>query len=78
MPQWPIFREGVHLITAILGYQREGDEIVYLHGMMPAFHLCAELTATGTIYPGAYLPVAVRDGRCRLLRPGVRSPPPPT
>lgn len=35
--QLPIFHEGVHLITANLGYQREGTQIVYLHGMMPVF-----------------------------------------
>ena len=35
--QLPIFHEGTHLITPNLGYQREGDEIVYLHGMMPVF-----------------------------------------
>lgn len=35
--QLPIFQEGVNLITPQLGYQREGDEIVYLHGMMPVF-----------------------------------------
>ncbi len=39
MPQFqlPIFHEGVHLITPHLGYQRAGDEIIYLHGMMPVF-----------------------------------------
>ena len=39
MPQMqlPIFHEGVHLITPHLGYQREGNDIVYLHGMMPVF-----------------------------------------
>ena len=39
MPQMqlPIFHEGVHLITPHLGYQREGTDIVYLHGMMPVF-----------------------------------------
>jgi hypothetical protein len=30
--QLPIFSEGIHLITPNLGYQREGEEIVYLHG----------------------------------------------
>ena len=35
--QLPVFAEGVHLITPHLGYRREGDEIVYLHGMMPVF-----------------------------------------
>ncbi len=35
--QLPVFQEGTHLITPNLGYRREGDEIVYLHGMMPVF-----------------------------------------
>ncbi len=35
--QLPVFQEGTHLITSNLGYRREGDEIVYLHGMMPVF-----------------------------------------
>ena len=35
--QLPVFVEGTHLITPNLGYQREGDEVVYLHGMMPVF-----------------------------------------
>ena len=35
--QLPIFHEGVHLITPNLGCQREGNDIVYLHGMMPVF-----------------------------------------
>ena len=30
--QLPIFSEGIHLINPNLGYQREGEEIVYLHG----------------------------------------------
>ena len=39
MPQMqlPIFHEGTQLITPNLGYRREGDEIVYLHGMMPVY-----------------------------------------
>jgi hypothetical protein len=39
MPQMqlPIFQQGIHLITPHLGYQRDGDDIVYLHGMMPVF-----------------------------------------
>jgi len=35
--QLPIFHEGVHLITPNLGYQRKGEDVVYLHGMMPVF-----------------------------------------
>ncbi len=35
--QLPVFQEGTHLITPNLGYRREGDEVVYLHGMMPVF-----------------------------------------
>lgn len=35
--QLPVFVEGTHLITPDLGYRREGDEVVYLHGMMPVF-----------------------------------------
>jgi hypothetical protein len=35
--QLPVFQEGTHLITPNLGYRREGDDIVYLHGMMPVF-----------------------------------------
>ena len=35
--QLPIFAEGTHLITRDLGYRREGNEIVYLHGAMPVF-----------------------------------------
>jgi len=35
--QLPIFHEGVHLITPNLGYRREGNDIVYVHGMMPVF-----------------------------------------
>lgn len=45
MPQLrlPIFNEGVHHITPNLGYQRDGDDVVYLHGMMPVFlHHCED------------------------------------
>ena len=44
MPQMqlPIFHEGTHLITPELGYRREGDEVVYLHGMLPVFMHCAD------------------------------------
>lgn len=39
MPQMqlPLFHEGTQLITPDLGYRREGNEVVYLHGMMPVF-----------------------------------------
>jgi len=54
--QLPIFSEGVHLITANLGYQREGDEIVYLHGMMPVFlHRCDDLASFKMIVSQFYI-----------------------
>ena len=39
MPQMllPLFHEGTQLITPVLGYRREGNEVVYLHGMLPVF-----------------------------------------
>lgn len=39
MPQMqlPLFHEGTQIITPDLGYRREGNEVVYLHGMMPVF-----------------------------------------
>lgn len=54
--QLPIFSEGVHLITPNLGYQREGDEVVYLHGMMPVFlHCCDDLAAFKMIVSQFYI-----------------------
>ena len=54
--QLPIFCEGVHLITANLGYQREGDEIVYLHGMMPVFlHRCDDMGSFKMIVSQFYI-----------------------
>lgn len=35
--QLPIFHEGTYLITANIGYQREGGQITYFNGMMPVF-----------------------------------------
>lgn len=54
--QLPIFSEGVHLITPNLGYQREGDEVVYLHGMMPVFvHRCDDLASFKMIVSQFYI-----------------------
>lgn len=54
--QLPIFHEGVHLITPHLGYQRDGEEIVYLHGMMPVFlHRCDDLASFKMIVSQFYL-----------------------
>jgi len=54
--QLPIFCQGVHFITANLGYQREGDEIVYLHGMMPVFlHRCDDLASFKMIVSQFYI-----------------------
>jgi hypothetical protein len=54
--QLPIFCEGVHRITPNLGYQREGDEIVYLHGMMPVFlHRCDDLSSFKMIISQFYI-----------------------
>ncbi len=54
--QLPIFHEGVHLITPHLGYQREGEEIVYLHGMMPVFlHRTDDLASFKMIISQFYL-----------------------
>lgn len=54
--QLPIFHEGVHLITPNLGYQREGEEVVYLHGMMPVFlHRCDDLASFKMIVSQFYL-----------------------
>lgn len=54
--QLPLFCEGVHLITANLGYRREGDDIVYLHGMMPVFlHRCDDLASFKMIVSQFYL-----------------------
>ena len=54
--QMPIFSEGVHLITPDLGYQREGDEIIYLHGMMPVFlHHCDDMASFKMIVSQFYL-----------------------
>lgn len=54
--QLPIFSEGVHLITPHLGYQCEGDEIVYLHGMMPVFlHRCDDLASFKMIISQFYI-----------------------
>lgn len=54
--QLPIFSEGVHLITPNLGYQREGDEVVYLHGMMPVFlHRCDDPAAFKMIVSQFYI-----------------------
>lgn len=54
--QLPIFSEGVHLITPNLGYQREGDEVVYLHGMMPVFlHRCDDLATFKMIVSQFYI-----------------------
>ena len=54
--QLPIFSEGVHLITPHLGDQREGDEVVYLHGMMPAFlHRCDDLASFKMIVSQFYI-----------------------
>lgn len=54
--QLPIFCEGVHFITPNLGYQREGDEIVYLHGMMPVFlHRCDDLASFKMIVSQFYI-----------------------
>lgn len=54
--QLPIFQEGVHLITANLGYQREGEDIVYLHGMMPVFlHRCDDMASFKMIVSQFYL-----------------------
>lgn len=54
--QLPIFSEGVHLITPNLGYQREGDEVVYLHGMMPVFlHRCDDLASFKMIISQFYI-----------------------
>jgi hypothetical protein len=58
MPQMqlPIFQTGVHHITANLGYQREGDDIVYLHGMMPVFlHHCDDTASFKMIVSQFYL-----------------------
>jgi hypothetical protein len=35
--QLPIFQEGTCLINEKLGYQRQGDQVIYLHSMMPVF-----------------------------------------
>ena len=39
MPQTllPLFHEGTQLITPVQGYRCEGNEVVYLHGMIPVF-----------------------------------------
>lgn len=44
--QLPIFQEGIHLITANLGYQRQDGQVTYLHGMMPVFIHDVEDTAS--------------------------------
>jgi hypothetical protein len=44
--QLPIFHNGVHLITPNLGYERKGDDIVYLHGVMPVFLHSVDDTAS--------------------------------
>ena len=54
--QLPIFQEGVRLITPNLGYRREGDEIVDLHGMMPVFlHHCDDTASFKLIVSQFYL-----------------------
>lgn len=54
--QLPIFHQGVHLITPNLGYQCEGDDIVYLHGMMPVFlHQTDDLASFKMIVSQFYL-----------------------
>lgn len=54
--QLPLFHEGTHLITANLGYRREDDEIVYLHGMMPVFlHRTDDLASFKMIVSQFYL-----------------------
>lgn len=44
--QLPIFHEGTHLITANVGYQREGGQVTYFNGMMPVFTHRSEDTAS--------------------------------
>ena len=54
--QLPIFQEGVHLITPNLGYRREGDQIAYLHGMMPVFlHAVDDLASFRMIVSQFYI-----------------------
>jgi Helix-turn-helix domain len=54
--QLPIFNEGVHIITPNLGYQRDGDEVVYLHGVMPVFlHHCDDLASFKMIISQFYI-----------------------
>jgi hypothetical protein len=58
MPQMqlPIFHQGIHLITPQLGYQRDGDDIVYLHGMMPVFlHRCDDTASFKMIVSQFYI-----------------------
>lgn len=58
MPQMqlPIFNQGIHLITPNLGYQRDGDDIVYLHGMMPVFlHHCDDIASFKMIVSQFYI-----------------------
>jgi len=54
--QLPIFHAGVHLITPDLGYERKGDDIVYLHGAMPVFiHHCDDTASFKMIVSQFYL-----------------------
>jgi hypothetical protein len=54
--QLPIFHEGVHAITPDLGYRREGDQIAYMHGMMPVFlHATDDLASFRMIVSQFYI-----------------------
>ena len=74
--QLPIFHEGVNLITSQLGYKREGEEIVYLHGMMPVFlHQIDDLASFKMIISQFYLGRQRQAGRAspRFRHPAART-----